>query len=125
MDAIISGVASFIIFHLASHPNSRIQKKLPRAKIKRVQLFPNLNFEAKNRVFHIHHWMVFTPLLILVQTWGRGILQSDLLNGFMIGGIVQGLLYKDSLKFVHHNKDYQKKIRNTSYHRLKSLRKFL
>ncbi len=129
MEALISGVASFFLFHFATHPGSKINKKLskiaPSTRIKRVELFPRLNIEARNRRFYIHHWMVLAPLFVVIQTVGKGILQSDLLNGFMLGGIVQGLLYKDSLKFIHHNKTYRRKIANASYHRLSTLKKIL
>jgi hypothetical protein len=129
METLISGVASFFLFHVASHPKSKINKKLskitPSTKIKRVELFPRFNIEAKNRRFYIHHWMLLAPLFVVTQTLGKGILQSDMLHGFMLGGIVQGLLYKDSLKFIHHNKDYYKKITATSYHRLSTIKKIL
>ena len=101
METLIGGVTSFLVFHLASHPKSRIGKKVPHAKIKRVQFLPHLRIEAKNKILHIHHWMLFAPIYLFVQAKGSGILQSDLLNGFLIGGILQGLMYKDSLKIIH------------------------
>ncbi|HVZ11412.1 MAG TPA: hypothetical protein VG965_00090 [Patescibacteria group bacterium] len=126
METIISGIVSFFLFHFATHPNSRLNKKLtPKVgsskKIgSRVEFFPRFNIEAKNKKFHVHHWMIFAPLLIVTQTVGRGIgfLQSDIAQGFMIGGLLQGLLYQDSLKIVHQNKDYHKKITQGSYRRV-------
>ena len=101
METILSGIASFALFHVFSHPRSRVSRKVPYAGIKRVQFLPNLKIEAKNRILHIHHWMLFAPLYLFVQTKGSGIFQSDLLQGFLIGGILQGLMYKDSLKVIH------------------------
>lgn len=101
METLISGIASFTFFHLISHPKSRISKKVPYARVKRVQFLPNLRIEVKNRVLHIHHWMLFAPIYLFAQAKGSGILQSDLLHGFLIGGILQGLMYKDSLKLIH------------------------
>ena len=101
METLIGGVASFLVFHLTSHPRSQISKKMPNARIKRVQFLPHLRIEIKNRIFHIHHWMLFTPVYLFAQTKGTGILQSDLLHGVLIGGILQGLMYKDSLKLIH------------------------
>ena len=125
METLISGIASFTLFHLATRPKSKINKKLPRAKVKRFQLFPRFNVEAKNRIFHVHHWMILAPLYLFAQTIGKdfGILQSNILQGFMLGGIVQGLMYEDSLKFIHHEREYHKKIRASSYHGFRFLKK--
>ena|SRR3989344_2028923 len=125
METLISGVASFILFHLTTRPSSKINRKFPSAKIKRIEFFPRFNIEAKNKIFHIHHWMIFAPLLIVVQTIGRswGIFQSDMVHGFMWGGLIQGLMYEDSLKFIHHPEVYRKKITSTSYHGLRFLKK--
>ncbi|HVZ66806.1 MAG TPA: hypothetical protein VG917_00945 [Patescibacteria group bacterium] len=128
METIISGIASFLFFHFTTKPKSKINKKIPRNKLtlfKRVGVFPNLNFEAKNKVVHVHHWMVFTPLFIAAQTILRnvGFFQSDMLHGLMLGGIFQGLMYEDSLKFIHNSKDYKEKITSTSYHGFRFLKK--
>lgn len=125
METLISGAFSFVVFHFATRPKSKINKKLPRAKVKRFELFPRFNVEAKNRIFHFHHWMVLTPIYLFAQTIGKdlGILQSNILQGFMLGGIVQGLMYEDSLKFIHHNKEYNKKIKASSYHGFRFLKK--
>lgn len=108
MEALLSGLGAFAFFHFASHPKSKIHKKLPSKSIKRVQLIPSLNFEVKNKIFHFHHWMLFTPTFVFVNYIDKGLIHSDLLNGALIGGIVQGLLYKDRFKLVHKAAEYQK-----------------
>jgi hypothetical protein len=122
METLISGAVSFFLFHFATHPNSKINKKLSsfggeRRAIKRVQFFPRVNIEARNKRIHIHHWMIFTPLFIALQTVGKNFGQADLFSGFMLGGILQGLMYNDSFKFIHHNKDYKDKITSAAYHK--------
>lgn len=101
METLIGGVTSFFLFHLISHPKSKITRKVPHARIKRIQLLPNLRIEVKNRFVHIHHWMLFIPLYLFAQVKGSGIFQSDLLHGFLIGGIFQGLMYRKSLKLIY------------------------
>jgi hypothetical protein len=125
METIFSIIASFLFFHFTTRPKSKIGKKMPRTKIKRVQIFPSFHVEARNKVVHVHHWMIFTPLLIAAQTILKniGFFQSDILQGLMLGGIFQGLMYEDSFKFIHHVKDYNKKIRSTSYHKPQKLLK--
>lgn len=114
MEALASGVASFILFHLTTHPKSKINKKLPSKKFSRVQIFPRISIEAKNRVFHFHHWMIFTPLYFLTQHTGNAFLQSSLLHGFLLGGIVQGLLFADRFRIVFHLKEYRR-VNRSSY----------
>ena len=125
MEAFLSGLVSFLLFHLTSRPKSKINKKYPSLKFRRFELFPRINFEAKNKIFHIHHWMYLAPILLITQTVGRGIhfLQSDVLNGFIIGGILQGLMYEDSFKFIHHTKEYKDKITSTTYHGFRFLKR--
>ncbi len=125
METFLSGIASFVIFHLTTRPKGKINQKYPRVKFKRIQLFPSFNFEAKNKIVHVHHWMWLTPLYVIAQTIGRGfaIFQSDIVHGLLLGGILQGLMFEDSFKFIHHNKDYQKKIKSTSYHRFGFLKR--
>ncbi len=116
METIISGVASFFLFQITTHPKSKINKKIPRVKISRFSFAPRFTFEAKNRVFHLHHWMLFTPILVFTQTRGTGILQSDLLHGFLLGTIVQGLLYRDRFKVVSRYEEFEKRVSQSSLH---------
>lgn len=125
MEALISGIISFTLFHFASHPKSRFHKKLPKAKFKRIQLAPRMSIEAKNRIFHLHHWMLFVPILGASVFLGGGFLQSDILHGFLLGGIAQGLMYKDSLKFMHKAHDFHEKVSAASYHKFSFLKKII
>ena len=112
---LITAAGSFLVFHFASHPKSRFNKKLPNKKIaSRVQIFPRINIEAKNRIFHFHHWMIFTPLYLFTQHTGNGLFNSGLIRGILLGGIIQGLLYADRFKLIFNVNDY-KKVKRSSY----------
>ena len=123
MEALISGVISFLVFHLTSHPKSKFSQKIPSKKIKRIQVSPSIAVEAKNRVFHFHHWMIFTPLYFYSQHAGTSWLNSSLVHGFLLGAIIQGLLYADRFRFVFHVQEY-KKFQPATYN-LSFLRKLL
>lgn len=112
VEIFVGGSAGFIIFMLATHPGSKVNKRLPDTKFKNLQVFPRLSLSARNRVFHVHHWMFLTPILILIQNLS----QSNILHGFVIGGIVQGLLYKDRFNFVFRHDEYHLRIKNSSLH---------
>ena len=110
LEAFFGGIISFIILTLFTHPKSRINKKLPEKKYKNVQLFPRINFSAKNRVFHFHHWIFLTPVLLFLHN----ITHSDILNGAVLGGIIQGLLFKDRFKIISKKEDYHEQVKSSS-----------
>lgn len=123
MEALFSGAASFAFFHFATHPKSKINKRLPSKKISRIQIFPRIHIQAKNRIFHFHHWMLFAPAYVFAQKANTEFLHSDIITGFLLGGIIQGLLYADRFRFVIHQKEYHK-IKKSSYN-LSFLRKLI
>lgn len=116
METLLSFAVSFFLFHLATHPKSKFNKKLPSKKISsRFQIFPRISFEAKNRVFHVHHWMLFTPAYFLLPSVNHGLSLAPIIQGFLLGGIVQGLMYADRFRIIFHYDDYQKKVKHSSY----------
>ena len=112
MFGILFGIfIGFLLFTLTTHPGSRINKKLPEKKIKNFQIFPRVNISARNRVFHFHHWIILTPFYLFLQNF----LHSDILHGIILGGIVQGLMFKDRFKIIFKREDYHQ-IKESSIH---------
>ncbi|RJQ37705.1 hypothetical protein C4559_03145 [Candidatus Microgenomates bacterium] len=98
---ILAGLGGgFSFFWLMSHPNSKIKRKFPEKSIKNLQFFPNTKITHKDKVYHFHHWFIFSllyiPLIAMVKTFRH----SRILNGLVIGSILQGLTYKDRFKMV-------------------------
>ncbi len=122
-EIILGGSVGFILFMLATHPGSKVNRRLPEKKIKNLQIFPRFNVSAKNRVYHVHHWMFLTPILLVVQS----LFQSNIIHGFFIGGILQGLMFKDRFRFIFKNDEYHMQIKNSSVHvpLIKRLRKLI
>jgi len=52
-------------------------------------IVPSLIFTIKNYRFHLHHWFLLT-LLFLFQFFRKNSF-SETMNGFIIGGIIQGI----------------------------------
>lgn len=90
----------YYTFKLATFPNSKLRKKLPNLKIKRLQLFPVIRFQAFGRVIHLHHWFNFSILLAYAAFANAGILDYTLAKGLMLGGIIQGLTLPKNHKRV-------------------------
>lgn len=110
LEAFFGGIISFILLTLFTHPKSRLNKKLPEKKIKNIQLFPRMNVSAKNRVFHVHHWMWLTPVFLFFHN----LTHSDLLSGAVLGGIFQGFLFRDRFKIIFKKDEYEEKLKNSS-----------
>ena len=106
----------YLAFRATSHPNSRIRKKLPNVKVKRVQVFPVFRMYLFGRVFHFHHWFAFSIILITSIFYNLGIFDYVFTKGLLLGGVIQGLtlpkghktlIYKDfsleRLTSIKHN----------------------
>lgn len=105
----------YLTLRATTHPNSRIRRKLPNVKVKRVQFFPVIRIYAFGRVFHFHHWFNFSILLAISAVSSAGALDYTFTRGLLLGGIIQGLtLPREHLKLIY--KDF-------SYDRLTSTQK--
>lgn len=92
----------YLTLKVTTHPASRIRKKLPNLKIKRVQLFPVIRFYLFGRVIHLHHWVNFSILLLLSLFITNEFLDFTVTKGLLLGGIIQGLtMPKEHRKIVY------------------------
>src|SRR5437868_248068 len=88
--------AGFSLFLITSHPKSKVHDKIKPRKIKNVYLLPHIKVEFHDREYHLHHWINLSSLLLLLYSARRRrLLGSRILRAFVMGGIVQGLCYKD------------------------------
>jgi hypothetical protein len=85
----------YFSWKLTSTPGSKINKKVPKLKIKNVQLLPSIQITIRGRIIHLHHWMNLSVLLVISIFIGGSILDSWVTRGFLVGGIVQGLRFSD------------------------------
>lgn len=90
--SVIPAVAlGYLTFRVTSHPSSRIRKKLPNIKTKRVQVFPVIRFYFFGRVIHLHHWVNFSILLLLSLFLNAPFLDFTITQGILLGGVLHGL----------------------------------
>ena len=103
VETLVGGVLGFSLFTLTSHPKSPINKKLPAKTLtRRVHVTPAVKLELKNRFIHLHHWFIFTSLYVGAHLSEKAFLHSDVVQGFMLGSIAQGLTYEDRFMLVYH-----------------------
>lgn len=98
---VLGGSLSFAALYLTSHPKSPLNKKIPTKKIKNIHFAPSLKIHHKNKVFHFHHWLVFSVIYIPLLLMRNKILRSKILHGAFLGSILQGLIYKDRFNILY------------------------
>ena len=81
----------YLTLKATTHPTSHFRRKLPNIKTRRVQLFPVIRFYLFGRVFHLHHWINFSILLLLSLFISNNFLDFTVTQGLLLGGIIQGL----------------------------------
>ncbi len=81
----------YLTFRATSHPTSRIRRKLPNLRMKRLQVFPVLRIYLFGRVIHLHHWFAFSIILAVSTFISVGIFDYVFAKGMLLGGIIQGL----------------------------------
>lgn len=81
----------YLTFRATTHPTSRIRRKMPNVRMKRVQIFPVLRIRMFGRMIHLHHWFSFSVLLISTAFINMGVLELPLAKGLLLGGVIQGL----------------------------------
>lgn len=101
----------YLTLRVTTHPTSRIRRKLPNIKTKRVQVFPVLRFKVFNRVIHLHHWVSFSIILGLSLFISMGIVDYIVTKGILLGGIIHGLTVpKPHRRVIYKNYSLEKLI---------------
>ena|SRR6185312_1483529 len=98
---LIGAGIGFSLFLIASHPKSKMYKKLPTKKYKNFSLLPNITYKKNEIIYHFHHWAILS-MCYLPFIYTKKFRKHYVLHGIFMGSILQGLLYKD--RFVFHHK---------------------
>lgn len=101
ISVIILVALSYKIWNVFTHPNSKIWQGLPRLKNKHFEIFPSIKFVIKGRTVHFHHWFTFSILLCVSIFVPNVVLDSWVTRGFLMGGVIQGLLNPTARKLIY------------------------
>lgn len=108
--SLVSAAAlGYLTFRATTHPAARIRRKMPNIKVRRLQVFPVIRIYAFGRVFHFHHWVNCSILLVLSAIHPVGILDFMFAKGLLLGGVIQGLrLPKEHRKIIYKDFSYER-----------------
>jgi hypothetical protein len=109
LETAIGGVLGFSLFTLTSHPKSPLNRKIPSRTVWRFHITPEVKVRLRNSFLHFHHWLIFGAIYVFIQTTEKAVLHSDVVQGFVIGSIAQGLTYED--RFMVFYNSAQNKVR--------------
>lgn len=96
-----SAIAGYTAFHLTKYPNGKVGKKLPKVRIKNIELSPSIRLNIKDHTIHFHHWMNLAILLLISIPMTGSLWDSAFTKAFLVGGIVQGLTFPDRKKIIY------------------------
>jgi hypothetical protein len=97
LTVLLAAIAGFVILQYVTHSTkSKIRRKMPDIRIKRIQVFPILRFRYKGKIIHFHHWFNFAILLAISTFVTSSFLDSSITRGFLMGGMLQGLLLENN-----------------------------
>ena|SRR3989344_6658957 len=86
-----AAVLGYFALKATTHPKSKIRRKMPDIKIKRVQVFPVIRVNLFGKTIHFHHWFNFSILLAISGVTSFAILDHTITRGLLLGGVLQGL----------------------------------
>lgn len=101
---IASTLAGYLTSYFISQPYSKLNSKIPKIKLKNIELLPSIRILLRGKIIHFHHWFNFTILLCISIFVTGGLLDSWMTRGFLIGGVFQGLRFPDRNIFQKLNK---------------------
>ncbi len=110
LKGVLALLLGFGIYILFSHPRYQ-KKRVPKIRLGKVQILPNLRIRLKSGTVRLHHWIILGAILGFLNHAAQGIGNLILIKLFTLGGIVQGLTFRDRFKIF-----WKKPVRYLSYY---------
>ena len=96
-------LALFVGYFLSSymsHP-ARKNSKLPRIKIKNIEILPNFKVHFRKKTIWLHHWMLFSVIVAGLLFVYEGAHNLVFLKGAFLGCVIEGLRYPDRFRISY------------------------
>ena len=109
----ISVCVGYLFFSYLSPPlylSGKQKKRLPKISIGNLDILPNFRLHIGDKTYWFHHWFMLSIVIAVPVIIGEGFLFPMVVEGLLVGGILQGLRYPDRFKFRHPRLDKQIEI---------------
>ncbi|MCR4327275.1 MAG: hypothetical protein NUV46_01715 [Nanoarchaeota archaeon] len=80
-------------------------QKLISGKYEGEKIESSLRFLWGETIFHFHHWLIYSFILIILFLID---FYNPFIYGLLIGGGIQGLMYRDRFTIVYKKKNFNK-----------------
>lgn len=98
----VGSAIGYLLFHIfSSDEKTSLKRKLPRKRVKNIEISPNIRIYGNDAVYQMHHWANCTSLYALLLLTRSRFLKNKVIHGFLLGAILQGLTYEDRFQFKH------------------------
>jgi hypothetical protein len=91
----------YVLFLYLTHPEKK-KNKIPKVRVWKIELLPNIRIHFHGRIYHIHHWTILALVTLATLVNYEGFQFLTIVKGVAIGGTIQGLRYPDRFKFRHY-----------------------
>lgn len=98
-EALLALLFGFVIHNLLTKPKY-LKKKVPRLNAGPIEILPSLKIKFKNKTVHLHHWIWLSAAIGISNHLAQGISNLIFLKLFALGGIFQGLTFKDRFEIL-------------------------
>lgn len=98
---LIGAVLGFTLYYLLSEGRNKSGSKSKTLQTKNFlgKLIPSAKFRIKGYEIHVHHWLYLLVILMIIILFFRELFYNyPIIEGFLIGGIIEGLIYKNRFK---------------------------
>jgi hypothetical protein len=102
-EGILSAVAGFWFYTIFTHPNKHLNHKIPKIKLKAIEILPNLRIKFKKDMIWVHHWISLSILLAVLSYKVADVTHLLMVKGFILGGAIQGMTFKDRFNILVKN----------------------
>lgn len=102
LEAIFAAIVGFNVYNILTHPK-KLKSKMPKIGKGAIQIWPNFQISFKKHTIWIHHWISTGLILTYINHISHGADNLEFIKFFAIGGIIQGISFKDRFNiFVKH-----------------------
>lgn len=85
--------ASLIIGYIAA-------RFIAGAKAKERGRFPSIAFSLRGYKIHLHHWLIFTSVLVAALIFQFSVFPHEIFYGFLGGVVIQGVTFYEDWRQV-------------------------
>ncbi|MFV1917457.1 MAG: hypothetical protein ACC618_03195 [Patescibacteria group bacterium] len=96
-----ASIIGYLLFYVLTHPKSVVNKHLPKLKIKAFQFSPSVTLTISGKIYHLHHWLGLSLILVASIFIESGVLSLLFTKGLLSGGIIQGVFTPRSFRLIY------------------------